>query len=362
MTNIYDLDTPTLLVDMEILESNLSKMVKVAKEGGKRLRPHTKTHKIPEIARIQIESGAQGLTVAKLGEAEVMADAGLDDIFIANQLVGPIKLARLMELAKRVKIRVGVDSIEVALPIGESAKLNGIEIPVMMEVDSGLGRAGVRSPEEAALLAEFLHRQPGLKFLGIFTHEGHLYKTQNQSAAVVAAQVANRMREVAQYIENSGVPCEVVSVGSTPGAKLLAPEPGLTEMRPGVYVFNDRSQLTRGGSQDDCALTVLATVISVRSDGKIIVDAGTKSLASDCPFEDKTYGEILGHPEIKFVGASEEHGHLFCEGVVTLKVGDKVRIIPNHACTCVNMHDTLTASRGEQVETVWQIAGRGKIK
>jgi D-serine deaminase-like pyridoxal phosphate-dependent protein len=142
----------------------------------------------------------------------------------------------------------------------------------------------------------------------------------------------------------------------------MAGEPGLTELRPGVYVFNDRTQLRLGAPKDTCALTVLATVVSVRPDGKIIVDAGTKSMASDCSFEDRSYGEIVGRPDVRFVGASEEHGHLQAESGTALRVGDRVRIIPNHACTCVNMHDTMTAVRGETVEATWIIAGRGKIR
>ena len=160
----------------------------------------------------------------------------------------------------------------------------------------------------------------------------------------------------------AGLPCAAISVGSTPGAPLMAGEPGLTELRPGVYVFNDRTQVRLGAPREACALTVLSTVTSVRADGKIIVDAGTKSLASDCPFEDRTFGEIVGRPELRFVAASEEHGHLLADGTPPLRVGDRVRILPNHACTCVNMHDTLTGVRGETVEEVWTIAGRGKIR
>lgn len=142
----------------------------------------------------------------------------------------------------------------------------------------------------------------------------------------------------------------------------MATEEGITEIRSGVYVFNDRMQMKVGIPPEGCALTVIATIISVRPDGKVILDAGNKTLASDNPFPDKTFGEIIGHPELTFVGTSEEHGHLQSEGATTLKVGDKVRIVPNHACTCVNMHETLTAHRGESVEAVWKIAGRGKIR
>jgi D-serine deaminase-like pyridoxal phosphate-dependent protein len=163
-------------------------------------------------------------------------------------------------------------------------------------------------------------------------------------------------------LSDKGIPVQEISIGSTPGAHLFAGEATPTELRPGNYVFLDRMQAHIGANRNQCALTVLASVVSVRSDGRVIVDAGTKSLASDCPFPDKTYGEIVGHPELQFVAASEEHGHLQATEKTPLRVGDKVQVIPNHACTCVNMHDTLTAYRGEQVVAEWPIAGRGKIR
>jgi D-serine deaminase-like pyridoxal phosphate-dependent protein len=357
---IFDLDTPVLLVDLDILERNLANMAGLVKAGGKLLRPHTKTHKTPEIARMQIASGACGLTVAKLGEAEVLADAGLDDLFVGNQIVGPIKIERLLKLMERAKITVGIDSIEGAEPIAAAASHRGIRVPVRIEVDTGLARAGARSDAEVLAIARFCAEHPGIELNGIFTHEGHLYKSVD--AGSTAALAAAQMRRVAEMLIRAGAPCPEVSVGSTPGASLMAHEPGLTEVRPGVYVFNDRTQLRLGVPRENCALTVLATVTSVRSDGKIIIDAGTKTLASDCNFDDRTFGEILEHPELRFVGASEEHGHLQADGVSRPRVGDKIRIIPNHACTCVNMHDTLTVFRGESVEATWTIAGRGRIR
>ena len=358
--NLNDLDTPVLLADLDILERNIARMARISHNGGKALRPHTKTHKTPEIARMQIAAGAQGLTCAKLGEAEVLVDAGFDDVFIANQIVGPLKIERLLNLALRARITVAIDSVEVALPIGDAAAARGIRVPVRIEVDTGLGRAGARSAPEVLAIARCAAESRGLEFAGIFTHEGHLYKSAEP--ALAAAHAAGQMLGTADMLADAGLPCEAISVGSTPGASLMAPYEGLTELRPGVYVFNDRTQVRLGAPGEACALTVLATVVSVRSDGKIIIDAGTKSMASDCPFEDRTFGEIVGHPEVRFVGASEEHGHLMPEGGTTLRVGDRMRIIPNHACTCVNMHDMMTAVRGETVEATWTIAGRGKIR
>lgn len=362
MPNIYDLDTPVLLVDLDRLERNIAEMAGIVQGGGKTLRPHTKTHKTPEIARMQVEAGARGLTVAKLGEAEVMADAGFDDLFVANEIVGETKIARLLALLRRARVRIGVDSIEVARPIGEAAGAQGLKVSVLIEVDTGLGRAGVRSPEEALELARFIADHPGLELTGIFTHEGHLYRAPEAERPRMAAQVASAMRSLTAALKAQGTPVQEVSIGSTPGAVLLSGEGGLTEMRPGNYVFLDRMQVQIGAPRSSCALTVLATVMSLRGDGKIILDAGTKSLASDRLPTDSLLGEISAHPELAFVGVSEEHGHLEAQGPTNLRVGDKVRILPNHACTCVNMHETMVAYREEAIEAVWTIAARGKIK
>ena len=361
MTNIHDLDTPALLVDRDILDRNLARMAALVSSGGKTLRPHVKTHKTPEIARMQIRNGAIGLTVAKLGEAETMADEGFGDLFIANQIVGATKVARLLSLIQRCKTRVGIDSREVAEPIGVAANAIGLKASTLIEVDTGLGRAGVRSISEALELAQFATEHPGLSLEGIFTHEGQLYQSEGRAEA--AAKAAAYMRDVASAFAMRGLPCGVVSVGSTPGAAFNALEEGLTEMRPGTYVFNDRTQVFAGvASRSDCALSVLATVISVRSDGKVLIDAGTKTLAGDILKADGTCGELLEYPELSFVAFNEEHGYLQSSGAMTPRVGEKVRVIPNHVCTCVNLHDALVSFRGEIVEEVWKIACRGKVK
>jgi len=233
---------------------------------------------------------------------------------------------------------------------------------VMIEVDTGLGRAGVRSVEEALTLARWLEDHAGIWLVGIFTHEGQLYTGSGEPDRGAALKIADQMRTTASEIRALGIACDIVSVGSTPGAPLLAAEQGIDELRPGVYVFNDRTQIVNGGDRSRWALTVMVTVTSVRPNGVIITDGGSKTMAGDCPFPDKTFGEILEHPELTFKSVSEEHGHLLCTGSTTVKVGDKIRIVPNHACTCVNMHDTLTLHRGDRVEAVLPIECRGKIR
>lgn len=358
--NLYDLDTPSLIVDLDRLERNVQTMAQAVTGSGKKLRPHTKTHKTIEIAKMQLASGATGLTVAKLGEAEVYADAGFDDIFIANQIVGAIKVERLISLVKRVRIRVATDSIEATAPIADAAERAGVVVSALIEVDTGLGRAGTRAPQEALELARYIEGRKGLEFLGVFTHEGQVYGAESKLIGARAAQA--RLKETSDLLTENAVAVKEISMGSTPGAPYLALEPLPTELRPGTYVFNDRMQVRYGAEPNSAALTVLATVTSIRSDGRLIVDAGSKSLAGDNPFADKTVGEIVGRPELAMVSFNEEHGYVQITGETTLKVGEKVRIIPNHACTCLNMHDNLIAVRGEQVEAVWKIAGRGKIQ
>jgi D-serine deaminase-like pyridoxal phosphate-dependent protein len=361
--NLYDLDTPALIVDLDRLERNIAQMAALARENNKRLRPHTKTHKTPEIARMQVQAGARGLTVAKLGEAEVMAGAGLDDLFIANQIVGAPKIARLMALLQRARVTVGVDSLACAVPLSEAGERAGLRVPVRMEVDTGLHRAGGRTVEEAVTLGIMLAGMPGLELDGIFTHEGHAYRGDAEERAAACAAAAAMMRHIAAGLRASGVPIAEVSVGSTPGASFMAREEGVTEIRPGVYVFNDAVQTGMGVEQDDCALTVLATVISRPEERIAILDAGTKALSGDRAPEGSRHGIVLEDPAVVFDWASEEHGHLdLTHARLRPRVGDKLRVIPWHACACVNMHDTLYAVRGETVEAEWPIAARGKMR
>ena len=362
MQSIYDLDTPHLIVDLDRLERNISEMSADIRSAGKALRPHTKTHKSPFVAGLQLSAGASGLTVAKIGEAEVLADAGFTNLFIANQAVGEIKYARILALNRRVQLVCAVDSPETALPLGMAAQRAGEVVEVMIEVDTGLGRAGCRNVNQLLETARAIESCAGLRCAGVFTHEGHLYASATDAIAGDAAAAAARMCEMRDALLASGLPCPKVSMGSTPSARAVAGQPGVDEIRPGVYVYGDRLQMQRGFARDSCALTVLTTVVSVRSDGVAILDAGSKSLASDCPFTDKTYGEEMHRSELILKGVSEEHGHLRIEDGAQVRVGDKLRIIPNHACTCVNMHDQFAVCRAESVEAVLPVAGRGKIQ
>lgn len=360
--NFYDLDTPALIVDLDRLERNIAAMAAMVREYGKALRPHTKTHKTPEIARMQIQAGACGLTVAKLGEAEVMADAGFDDLFMANQPVGAPKVERLIALQRRVRVIVGVDSLAVAAPISEAAAKAGVRVPVRIEIDTGLHRAGVRTMEEAVFLAERIASMPGLEPAGIFTYEGHAAPLPPEERAAVCAEAAATMRQYAVAMRNMGVPMEEISMGSTPGARYTAQQEGVTELRPGTYVFYDAMQVDWGASIEDCALTVLTTVISRPEPTVAILDAGTKALSGDRKMAGSKHGLLLEDIAAIFDWANEEHGHVdLSHTTLRPKVGDKLRVIPFHVCTCVNMHDKMYGVRGENVEALWQIAGRGKL-
>ncbi len=352
----HALPTPCAVVDHDALQNNLREMASVASLNGKALRPHAKTHKCVEIARMQRELGARGITVAKLGEAEVFAEAGFDDILIANLIVGADKLARLANLAGRADITVGLDSNEVLDGLARCARQARRPIGVYIEVDTGHHRTGVRSISDAECLARRCRALPGLDIRGVYTHEGHVYKAAPDRIEEACRLAADTM---AEYAAACGV--QAVSVGSTPGARYMASMPTVTELRPGNYVFHDGTQVRLGASPAACALTVTATVIATPSEGEAFVDAGSKALSGDRDSHGN-YGFMLGESSIVVDWCSEEHGHLDlsqCPGC--LRIGDRVRIVPAHACTCVNCHDRLHILEGESQVDTWPVAARGRL-
>jgi D-serine deaminase-like pyridoxal phosphate-dependent protein len=361
--NLYDLDTPALIVDLDRLERNVARMAQIAREGGKQLRPHIKTHKTPEIARMQMEAGAVGLTVAKLGEAEAMAHAGFDDLFIANQIIGEAKIRRLLALLKRCRVMTGVDSVEGADALSQAAEREGTPVSVRLEVDTGVHRAGVRTIEETIALGQRIAEMPGLILEGIFTHEGHTYRGTMADRTLNTLQAAQKMRLAAEGLRSVGLPVASVSVGSTPGAEAMSREEGITELRPGTYVFYDQVQMSCGAAQEDCALTVLTTVISRPEEEAAIIDAGSKTFSGDHGAERSRYGYVTDDPAILIDWVNEEHGHLdLKEARLRPRIGQKLRVIPYHVCPCVNLHETLYAVRGEQIEEMWTIAARGRVQ
>ncbi|MCI0692953.1 D-TA family PLP-dependent enzyme [candidate division KSB1 bacterium] len=363
---ITDLDTPAVLIDLDKLEQNIQRMAAFAKAQGIDLRPHIKTHKIPQIAFMQLRAGAVGITCQKLGEAEVMAAAGIDDILITYNIVGEHKLHRLAQLKRLANVCTVVDSEEVMAPLAARMQQEGLQHEVMIEINTGLNRCGVLPEEPVLALVQRLQQYPSLKLRGIFTHEGHVYNfphLEERESAVMKA--ANDMKRTAQLLREQGFPCEVISVGSTPSAMIIGKSAGITELRPGNYVFYDRVQLKLGScTEEQIAASVLATVISRLAPDRAIIDAGNKTMCTDNAADfDKTIGMVVDYPELTFNYSSEEHGRITSQaGNIDLKVGDRVRLIPNHACGMMNMHDEVYGIRGDTVEAVWKVAARGKIR
>lgn len=365
MTAREELETPSLLFDLDVVDRNIEEMASVARDAGVRLRPHTKTHKSPEIARRQVAAGAGGITVAKLGEAEVMAGAGLDDILIAYPIWGAAKLARLRGLMERVKVRVSLDSVEVAEAVGGVGLDLGRDVEVLVEVDTGLGRLGAAPGDAAARLALKIDAVRGMRVVGFITHAGHAYHAANPQALEDAArrEALDLLGSAARCAE-LGLEIDEISVGSTPTARIAARVPGVTEIRPGTYVFNDVQQMRLGVADESaCGARVVTTVISTPSDERFVIDAGSKSLGGDGgdgpPLPGR--GVIVGHPELRLDFLSEEHGVGSTHGRDRLRIGDRVEVIPLHVCTCVNLFDVAVGVRGGEVVEELPIAGRGKV-
>ena len=354
------IDTPALLVNLDKMEFNIREMADNIRNSRVGLRPHIKTHKVPEIARMQLDAGAIGITCAKVGEAEAMINTGVQDILVGHQIVGLQKIQRLISLARRIRITSLVDSLDNAKPLAEAAKEEGMEFNVLIEVDTGIRRSGVLPGEQTVSLAKDLAGLDGLNFRGLMTLEGQAYEGTNHSDRErIVKDTVGRVVDTADMIQNSGMGVEVVSVGTTPSAKLSAKIPGVTEVRPGNYVFNDMMQVERDTNIDYCALTVLATVVSIPTNERAVVDAGSKSFGNENPVNHK----VKGLNDAKFTRCWEEHGILdFSQPNSSLKVGDKIEIIPYHACPCVNMHENMIGLRNDQIEAVWPITGRGRIQ
>jgi D-serine deaminase-like pyridoxal phosphate-dependent protein len=365
--NLWDLDTPVLVVDLDRLERNLDRMADRCRQAGVRLRPHTKAHKTPQIAALQVAHGAQGLSVAKVGEAEVMAAAGFDNLFVVYPILGEQKYRRLLPLMEQADVRIGLDSLEVASVASEFFHAHGRRLKVLLEVDSGFGRCGVQSLDEAVTLADRMGELPGIELVGVMGFGGQAYRAPDLAAvAAIGQHEGVQATDVAAALRARGhTGVRDVSVGSSPSARHAIEVGGVTEVRPGVFIFNDCKQVSLGvAAFDDCALTVLSTVVSRPRGDRLILDAGIKALAGE-DYGWGTYGRLLDSTSTLVSWAAEEHGIIDIgprnpdPGV---RIRDKVRIIPNHGCGAVNMHDVIYAVRGECVEAAWLVAAPGKLR
>lgn len=362
-----ELATPALTIDLTIVDRNLKCMADYCKKHGLGLRPHTKTHKMPQIAAMQVEKGAIGLTVSKTGEAEVMAAAGLDDILMAFPVVGRETTRRLAGIARDHHVLVSLDDEITAQALSEALQEQGgkATLDVLVEFDTGFGRCGLTAGPALVNLARRIEKMPGLRLSGLMTFFGNVWGSEDKRRKEVK-KVAEQMEIAIEAFRKSRVPLEIVSGGSTPSAAFAHEIPGLTEIRPGTYVFNDLNTFYQGVCNlEDCAARVVATVVSTAVPGRAIIDAGSKTLSSDpLAAGPKTgYGYVVEAPDAQLFALSEEHGHLdIRKSTRKFRVGDVLTVIPNHVCPCVNMHDEVFLLCDGEVTGSWPVAARGKIR
>jgi D-serine deaminase-like pyridoxal phosphate-dependent protein len=353
-----ELETPYLRVDPAALERNLAEVADACASNGVALRPHIKSHKCATIARRQLALGAAGLTCAKLSEAEVLARHGCDDLFVCYPLVGAERLRRLRELARRVRVRTIVDSEAGARGMSD-AFAGEPPLDVLIKLDVGMHRAGV-APDAAPALAAAVKGLPGLRLRGVCIHEGSVYGEPDpaQRAELARAQVG-ALVATAEALRSDGHEIDVVSAGATPAWRTSAAVPGVTELRPGNYVFYDALQAALGVvGLDRCSLTVETTVVSHAAPDRALVDAGSKVLTVDRGAHGGSlldgHGVVVGRPGIRVASLSEEHGWLRLDPSERVAIGDRLRIVPNHACVVVAHFDELIAG-----DERWPVEARG---
>jgi len=368
MKDLYSsLDTPSLLVDRTILLRNITGMQDLADRAAVALRPHTKTHRTPAIAAMQVKAGAKGITVAKIGEAEVMAENGMDDIFIANEIFGDLKFARLRNLAAKTRPRVGVDNREQVTAISRFFEGAPEPADVLIEVETGEVRSGMLPGPELVELAKFIAAAPNVRLKGIFSHEGHTYgaKDREQCAAFYRKAQEDTLG-AAEMIRSAGIPVGTVSIGATPsillGGDIL---PGVTEIRPGTYVLMDAAQGAAVGSYGTCAATVLATVMSKPTADRVVLDAGVKALTAFTReggiCATPGHGLLKGFDGLRIGKLYDEHGLVYGrEANERLSLGDRVEIIANHICPTCNLYDRMYLVEDGRVADELPILCRGK--
>ncbi len=366
---IYELDTPSLLIDYDILMSNLDFMQTYADSNHVTLRPHTKTHKSPAIAKLQLEKGACGIAVAKTGEAEIMVDAGMTDIFIANEVVGDQKLERIKKLAETISISFGVDSpqhIEAAERVfADAAK----PAQVLIEIEVGENRSGIIEEADFFVLLDTLSRCPHVHLKGLFSHDGNCYSaTSVEACREIAIGAQNRTLHFANLARDYGMPCEVISYGATPTFMNQVPIlEGITELRPGTYSLMDASQGNAIGTLERCAASVLATVISKPTSERVILDVGAKGMTMQsrtegiCATPGK--GTLPDYPGVYINSMYDEHAIIYNAAFrEQIQIGDKVRIIPVHICPVCNLYDQMYLFRNDEIIEVVNIACRGALQ
>lgn len=358
----YDIDTPALLIDLEKLEKNIEKMARFFSDKKANLRPHIKTHKSPWLAHKQLEAGAIGITCQKLGEAEVMAKAGIRDILIANEIVGVQKIKRLVNLRKNTDVKVAIDNYENAIDISRAASEKRVKIGILIELNIGMNRCGVSPGKTALKLAQRIIKLEGLEFLGFMAYEGHTVFIESYEKREKEVKEALKLvSDTEQLFKENGIECKIISCGGTGTYKITGSYPCITEIEAGSYMTMDNrySTIEGVGSDFEQTLSILATVISKPTEDRVILDVGMKGASIE-----------FGVPKLKSAEGkaelyklSEEHGFIklldsSCKG---FNIGDKVELLPSHGCTTINLHDKFFGIRKGIVEVVLPIEARGKF-
>ena len=355
--SVQQLDTPSLILDLDAVERNLDRMDQALAGTSVRARPHTKTHKVPNIALMQLARGAIGVCCAKLGEAEVMAAGGVGPILLTTEVVGETKIRRLMGVAKQTEIITVVDDAEAAAVLSEAASAAGVQLSCLIDVNVGQNRTGVEPGQPAVQLAERLSGMAGLKLVGLQGYEGHLQHVVDPEARREAnASAMQLLSQTAERLTEGGHRVEIVSTAGTGTFQYATAWPRITEVQPGSYVVMDSDYGSVQGLGFENALSVLVSVVSTQRKNAAVVDAGYKTLSSDS-----------GAPAVRDVDATygfmgDEHGKLTFENGCPLRPGDKLELIPSHCDTTINLHDVYYVTRGGIVVAVWPIAARGRVR
>jgi D-serine deaminase-like pyridoxal phosphate-dependent protein len=353
MTAVTELDTPAVTVLLDVMEDNIRRVHGHLARHGVANRPHIKTHKIPALGRLQMAAGAVGITCQKLGEVEVFADAGVaDDVLLTYNVLGRTKTDRLMALAKRLRrLAVVLDNDVVARGLSEAAVAHGVDVPFLVECDTGFGRNGVQTPAAALDLARAAGARPRLRFEGLMTFPNREPTTRTFLEATLA------------LFAGAGIPVPVVSGGGTPALFSAQRFPMLTEHRAGTYIYNDAITVSTGtATWAQCAMHVRATVVSRPTPDRAVIDAGTKVLTSD-QYGIRGFGHLMEYPDAVITSLSEEHGIVDLAACPDRpRIGDVVSVVPNHCCVVTNMVDEVHGVRGGRVEVTWPVAARGLVR
>jgi len=335
--------TPALVIDVPTVIRNVERLAIYAQQHDLDIRPHTKTHKSRHLAELQMTAGAIGLTAAKVGEAELMAEVA-NDILLAYPAIDPTRTARLARMAAHTNLRVAVDSLAGAQRLADAANRSSATIGILVDLDVGMGRTGVQTPSEALKMAQFIDARPGLRLDGLFCYPGHINAPRDQQEAALRA-VSDKLAKTLDLWSAHGLQARIVSGGSTPTAFQSHLIEEYTEIRPGTYIYNDMNTV-RGGycALEDCAARIVCTVVSTAVPGQVVLDAGSKTLTSDrnSMLPDSGFGYVVEYPEAVITRLSEEHGQVDVRACAKAPaLGERVTVIPNHVCPCVNLQDSV---------------------